>query len=365
LGLGATLPFASAGASPDSLNATLKVEDVQERAAELLHGLTLPQLAALLNITPAQLAVEIEALPGATESPLLAELLANPTTTVDGLLAALAGHGVTTAAASHLIEMLLGAATATPSQLMSVVNTLLSDLGLDGQLASVSEQLGLPATALAGQQFAASSAEQSATTLDTTVERLSNLLLGAGAIHQPLAPTTPLITSLFRGPGRLPSMIIGVPNGAGGLTLTAVSSTASGQSAAGSNQGAPPSAPVAPANVFTILSVRVTKSGLIVEKVKVPGPGRLAAQVTASKRAATKAKGGAKRAVKTLTIASSARSVQAGVWTLTLRPNRTARTARRLRVVVTTTYKPTGGTSNTKRMNLTLSRQQGHKRRHT
>src|SRR5437764_1376998 len=77
-------------------SATLTVRDQSGRAAELLHRLTLAQLAAALNTTPAQLRAQIEA-PDGEVAVSLGELLSNPSATLEDVINLLEAHGVSTA----------------------------------------------------------------------------------------------------------------------------------------------------------------------------------------------------------------------------------------------------------------------------
>ncbi|MDQ6810536.1 MAG: hypothetical protein M3Z95_01380, partial [Actinomycetota bacterium] len=121
-----------------NVNGVVTVADQGGVAIDVLQGLTLPQLAAILKTTPAALVAQIESLPGAgAVTLLLKELLANPGTTLENVVNGLIAHGVNPAALKALIGTLLASVTETSSQLRSVLETVLADLGLNGVLPAV------------------------------------------------------------------------------------------------------------------------------------------------------------------------------------------------------------------------------------
>src|ERR1700730_14373280 len=100
MGIAGVLPASSAVANKRShgaLAATVSVQDPGGRAVELIRRVTIPQLAALLGTTTAQLAAQIGALPGlGSQGALIQELLSNPNATLESLLNALGAQGVNT-----------------------------------------------------------------------------------------------------------------------------------------------------------------------------------------------------------------------------------------------------------------------------
>ena len=97
---------------------------------------------------------------------------------------------------------------------------------------------------------------------------------------------------------------------------------------------------------FSVLSVKVTKAGVILERVFLPKPGVVDVKATAPVKA--------KRAHKarTATLAKLASALRAGTHTLTLRPSRKGTSAKRVRLGLRTTYIPSEGASATKRNSL-------------
>ena len=132
--------------------------------------------------------------------------------------------------------------------------------------------------------------------------------------------------------------MIATPSGAGGLTFTTVNSPSRPAAAAGV-QGQKSTA-------FSVLSVKVTKAGVILERVFLPKPGVVDVKATAPVKA--------KRAHKarTATLAKLASALRAGTHTLTLRPSRKGTSAKRVRLGLRTTYIPSEGASATKRNSL-------------
>ncbi|MDQ6811909.1 MAG: hypothetical protein M3Z95_08440, partial [Actinomycetota bacterium] len=209
--------------------------------------------------------------------------------------------------------------------------------------------LSVATSTLESAKFVPISAEGLAATLNTTVERLSTLLMGAGAITTPLTSITPLVisplVSLLGGTTRL----VGLPNGVGGLSLVTMNSITPGTVGQARPAGPPAAASPAPAaavtsGVFRVLSIRLTKGGLIVESVSVPGPGQLAVKATAPARGASKASH-----ARTRTVASAAANVSGGIRTITMRPRGMSHLTKRTPVTLSTTYTPTNGSAITKR----------------
>ena len=96
--------------------------------------------------------------------------------------------------------------------------------------------------------------------------------------------------------------------------------------------------------------------------MKLPGPGQLAIKGTATKKVAVRSRSGRKRSfTRKATVASLSTALSAGVHTLTLRPK--GASGARLLVQLATTYTPTGGSPNTIRRSVVVSRA-GGKRRH-
>jgi hypothetical protein len=329
-------------------NGVVTVSDQGGIAAEVLQGLTLPQLAALLKTTPAALVAQIESLPGASAvTLLLKELLANPGATLESVVNGLTAHGVNPAALKALINSLLAPVTETSSQLRSVLETALADLGLNGVLPAVAHTLSVATSTLESAKFLPGSTEGLASTLNTTVERLSSVLAGAGAITTPLISITPLVLSQVPGAPGSTTDLVGLPNGAGGVTLVTMNSTTPA-AASPAGQPAATASPASPgavtSGVFRVLSIRLTKGGLIVETVSVPGPGQLGVKATVQTRGASKASH-----ARTRTVASAATNVAGGIRTITLRARGLANLTKRTPVTLSTTYTPTNGSAITKR----------------
>src|SRR5437764_10361377 len=136
LALSSAVPASYAAASGDSSGATLTVSDENGQAAELLHRLTLPQLAAVLDTTPAQLSAHTEAT-GVEAGLQLGELLGNPTATLQDLINFLEAHGVSTAPLEQFVTRLLGGVSETADQLRTTVASVLADLAAAGQTSSL------------------------------------------------------------------------------------------------------------------------------------------------------------------------------------------------------------------------------------
>jgi hypothetical protein len=152
------------------------------------------------------------------------------------------------------------------------------------------------------------------------------------------------------------SALVGVPTGAGGISLITISST--------TVRGPASAASAAPAsNAFSIVSIKVTKSGAILETVKLPGPGRVAIVASALRKVALRSRSGHRRSfTRRATVASAASEVAGGTRTFTLRPGGVAPGASRLVVTLATTYTPAGGSPNTIVRSVTIRR--AAKKRH-
>jgi hypothetical protein len=339
----------AASAAIASSGATLTVHDTGGKAAELLHRLTIPQLASVLKTTPAQLTLQTEA-PNVQVGLELGEVLTNPNATLQEVLNLLAAHGVSTAPLEAFINHHLAGVSGTADQLRTTLNEVLADVGEDGQIAALANELGLPPAAVEAVHLTSGNAEQAASTLNTTVSRLSSVLQGAGALTQPLGSTTPVATNTVeRTAENGTTALVGVPSGSGGLSLTTINSTSTAPAAAAAS-GAPIS------NAFSIVSIKVGKGGVIVETVQLPGPGQVAIKATTAKKVAVKSGNGRRRSfTRQATIASAASAVSGGLRVLTLRP-KTAGLAKRFRVQLATTYTPTGGSPNTLQRSVTVSR---------
>ena len=367
MAFGCALPVATAtGENLAVSGSALAVLDDGGNASELTGKVTLAQLASLLGIGEAELIVQIEALPGnATISVLLNGLLANPHATLQNLFDELTANGLNPSSVKQLLQSLLGPAVANPEALRGVISTLLFDLGLDGQLGSLASQLNVPVGTLEVPDLKAVSTETLAQTLHTTIADLSALLSGAGAITQPLTGSTPLVaTPLVTSAGEA-AQLIGVPDGLGGITLTTVGSNPQGPAgdagasgAAGANGVTSPAGtpPASVNNAFSIVSVKLTKGGLILETVRLPRAGRLTVKGSAKGRVATAARRHKKAASKSIKIGSAATNAGAGTRTITLHPGRAIKGARSVVVSLTTTYAPTGGASSTKHTTVTFKR---------
>jgi hypothetical protein len=344
----------AAVASPSGASAEVTVRNVNGKAAELLHRLTIPQLAAALKTTPAKLSAEAEG-SGGRVGLELGEVLGNPAVTLQEVLNGLAAQGVSAAPLEQVINRLLAGGGESAEQLRSTIDAVLADLREGGQIGALANELGLPPAVVEAARLLSTTAGQVASGLNTTTEHLTSVLQGAGAILQPLAATTPLVSGgVERALQGGTSVLVGAPTGAGGLSLTTVNSTAPAQPATAAQ------APVS--NAFSIISIKVRKDGAILETVKLPGPGQLAIKGTANKKVAVRSKSGRKRSfTRKATVASLSTALSAGVHTLTLRPK--GASGARLLVQLATTYTPTGGSPNTIRRSVVVSRA-GGKRRH-
>jgi hypothetical protein len=354
-GVTASANAGSLGGSAELSTNVLQVLNVNGKAAELLHRLTIPQLAALLHKTTAELLGEVQALPGYGLLSGLLGSLEKPGATVQELLDAISAQGLSLAPAKQLIETLLHGGSETAEQLRSVLATVLNDLSKNGQLTGLEKELGIPGGAMEVAGLVPATVGQVAGGLGTTVERLSTLLQGAGGVVQlPTSGLSPIVTfplEAVGGPGGV-SSVLGLPSGSGELTLTTVSSTPATQASAGVKPAS--SSPVS--NAFSIVSLRVTRTGAIVETLSLPGPGRLAVTASGPKVVARRSVHGRKKVLtRRATVASLATQAAGGLRTVTLYPKRLGG-GRRIPVSVATTYTPTGGSPNTIRRSVTITR---------
>ena len=325
---------ASVGSEPG--NASLTVLDENGRSVDVLGKLTLEQLATALHLSSAELVSEIEALPGYS-SALLGEVL-NPSATLSQVTSTLSALGLSTNSLQQLIEAHLGSLTQEGEALRTLVAEILADLQPNGGLSALASQLATTVNDLLEPQLVTSTTEGAANTLGTTTTNLNGTLKAAGAIVKPLVSSTPVVVeSVERAlPGA--TSMIATPSGAGGLTFTTVNSPSRPAAATGV-QGQKSTA-------FSVLSVKVTKAGLIQERVFLPKPGVVDVKATAS----VKAKHA--RKARTATLAKLASALRAGTHTLTLRPSRKGTSAKRVRLGLRTTYIPSEGASATKRNSL-------------
>jgi hypothetical protein len=166
------------------------------------------------------------------------------------------------------ISQLTSLVNAAPEQLTSVISSALSDIGEDGGIAELAQELGLPPAAVEGAQFTSSTAEGAARMLGTSLGGLDSALKGAAAIASPLARASRVaVAPVGRTTSTGTTLIVGTPTGSGGVTLTTVNSTPRSVAA-----GFKSSSPASASNAFSILSVKVTKTGAILETVRLPDP---------------------------------------------------------------------------------------------
>jgi hypothetical protein len=343
--LGYALPSSAAASSEASAsvgsepgNASLTVLDQNGRSVDVLGKLTLEQLATALHLSSAELVSEIEALPGnSSVEALLGEVL-NPSATLSQVTSTLSALGLSTTPLQQLIEAHLGPLVQEGEALRALVGEILADLEPNGSLSGLASQLATTVNDLLEPQLVTSTTEGAANTLGTTTANLNGTLKAAGAIAKPLVSSTPVVVESVEKALPGATSMIATPSGTGGLTLTTVNS---------------PSAPAAAAGVqgqksavFRVLSVKVTKAGLIQERVFLPKPGVVDVKATASVKAMHA------RKARTATLAKLASALRAGTHTLTLRPSRKGITAKRVRVGLRTTYIPSEGASATKRNSL-------------
>jgi hypothetical protein len=342
-------------ASAELSSNVLQVLNANGKAAELLHRLTIAQLAALLHETTAQLLGEVQALPGyGLLSGQLGKLLEEPGATVQELLDVISAHGLSAEPVKQLIEMLLHGGVESAEQLRSVLATVLGDLAKNGQLATLAQELGVPGGVVEAASLVPATVGQVASGLGTTVERLGAALQGAGGLAQLPSALSPIVTlPVEEAAGSGATSVLGLPGGSGDLTLTTVNSTRAGQAAAG---GGKPASSSPAGNGFSIVSLQVTRAGAIVETVSVPGPGSLVVSASGPKLLARRSGHGRNRVVtRKATVASLTTRVAGGVRTVILYPKRLGG-GRRIPVSVATTYTPTGGSPNTIRRSVTITR---------
>jgi hypothetical protein len=215
------------------------------------------------------------------------------------------------------------------------LNALLADLARDGRLSALAGELKLPAAVVEVLNLAPASAEKVSESLNTTVDHLGALLGAGGSTSsggEGALVAAPLRSVL---PGT--STVLGVPGGSGGVTLATVSSATSPTStAAGASPGV--------SNAFSVVSVKVTRSGLIVETVRLPGPGGLAISASAARKVRVRSKHGHSRLrTRSAKVASTAGQQTAGTHKITLRPRGRITKARRYTLTLITTFTPNGG----------------------
>jgi hypothetical protein len=350
IAIAAALPAPAAVGSSAGEGATLSATSAGGSAPELLQRLTIPQLAGVLGVTPEQFALQMQTAGGVLTGELAADEA--PQATFGDLLNTLSAHGVSAAPVQSLVNKLLAGVTESPQQLQATVGHVLSDLAESGKLATVAKELGISPALLEGAQLQPSTAGQTAGALGTTTERLSSALLGSNALISPLTPTSRLVTAPVQRAGENgTSLLIGSPTGSGGLSLTLVSSTSTTAGAAAAAPGA------AVSNAFSIVSVKVTRGGLILETVRLPGPGRLG--ITASVRrtvAARSSRGHRRTYTRNSTVAQLKAGLSGGQHTLTLRPKGVPGGHAAVVVNLATTYTPTGGVSRTIQRRVTERR---------
>jgi hypothetical protein len=362
IALAGALHAVPAGASATSEGeASVQVTATSSSSGTLLRGLTLPQLAALLKISPSQLAAKLDALAGPAALELEAGLLLKGAgATVGDVIDLLTGAGVSREAIASLIDELLSGEVQTPEALRDVLAEILSDLGADGQLARLAEELKLPAAVLEALQLAPATLERVSETLGTTTERLSSALTSAGVTAQPLTGSSGVVSStakeaLTRGTTQL----LGVPSSSGGVTLVTVASSAPAQSAAAASGAA-----AGVTSLFSVLSIKLTKYGFIVETVSLPGPGRVAVSASLARRVTVHSRHGrARTRTRTARVASIAGQESRGTHRIILGPVHHLKALTRFTLTLATTFTPAGGSSNTVRRTLVVKRRAKHKHR--
>src|SRR5438874_2209142 len=161
----------AAAASPPGASAEVSVRNVNGKAAELLHRLTIPQLAAALKSTPAKLSAEAEG-SGGRVGLELGEVLGNPAVTLQEVLNGLAAQGVSAAPLEQVINGLLAGGGESAEQLRSTVDAVLADLREGGQIGALANELGLPPAVVEADHLLSTAAGQVADGLNTTTEHL-------------------------------------------------------------------------------------------------------------------------------------------------------------------------------------------------
>src|SRR2546428_4600139 len=252
---------ASASVTSEPVNASLTVLDENGRSVDVLGKLTIKQLAAALHVSSAELVAGIEALPGySSVASLLGEVL-NPSATLSQVTSALSALGLSTGSLTQLIEARLSSLAQDAEGLRALVAEILADLGLNGALPTLANELATTLNDLLEPQLVSSTTEGAASTLGTTAENLNSTLKAARAIVKPLVSGAPLVLETVEKALPGTTQVVATPSGGGGLTFTTVNSTSA--PAAAGVQGAK-------FGSFSVLSVKVTKAGLIVERVFLP-----------------------------------------------------------------------------------------------
>jgi hypothetical protein len=319
IALGVAPAACAAAADGQALaSGSLTVRDQSGQAAELLDDVTLPQLASVLSTSPATLSAQLN----------------------DGEA-----------------DVQLNEIVSNSSQLQSVVETLLADVQADGQIGELASELDVPVSILEAPALAPLDGGELAGTLGTTTDELSSTLAGSGAIAKPLTQTTPLVAApVLDDAGGLETELVGAPTGEGGVTLVTVGSPGPAGPAgpAGAGPAAAAASPVAlTSNAFSIVSIERSKSGLITERVKLPGTGRLVIKGTAKETVARSAKKGRRRTTsRTIELAPLATTIAGGTWNIALYPQ--INPANRIVLSLTTTFKPASVAANAKHSAVTL-----------
>lgn len=345
---------AAGAAAPDGGSVSLSVQGAGGAPTELLDRLTIAQLAVVLDVTPAQLLAAVEAREGSAVGPLIGGLLGESGTTLQRLLAGLAEGGHDVASAQQAIDALLAGAIQTPEQLRAAIAQALADLREGGQLTAVAEELGLPRATVESLELAPGTPEEVASTLGATADDLSSLLTSAGAVSQPLTPLLPLVFQALPAGSEGSTTVVGAP-APGGVSLTVVNST-SPASAAPSSSAAASSPSKAASGKFSIVSIKVTRAGTIVETVSVPRPGRVSVSASAVRKLASRsAKTNSARRTRRANVGHAAASGAGGHLRLVIRPHGLG-TAKKTSVMLLTTYKPQAGAANTIRRVVSVRR---------
>jgi hypothetical protein len=297
--LGATVPLplpAQAAAGAGRARGIMRMLEESANAAELLHRLTLSQLAGLLGTSPAALVAEIEALSVSERTrAALGVALQSPRATLAEMIADMTADGVGDSAARQLLSAQLGTVAGDAGKLERALRPLLVD-GLGG---------GHRGSTPTGRGFALGSIEHLgvtavATEHETSESSLALAIAQLGDRHHRDAarssyPDGPLTARRDTSPSRsaAPTKLLGLPNGVGGLTLTTI-----GEHRGDGETRVPASAhSLAPAiagdavrlsasgplrSDFSIVSIKLAKRGVILETVRVPLAGRLDVRATAA-----------------------------------------------------------------------------------
>jgi hypothetical protein len=352
LALAAAMPAATAIAQEQNAgHARVSVRDSAGRAVTLLPRLTLPQLASLLGMSPEALVAQIEAAAGqAGLAPIVSGLPVSPRATVGELIDRLRAAGVDPSVVQRLLESLLGPYIAGGEQLQSTIAQILADLEANGELEVVAGELGLSPEQLKATSLTPVTDETVADTLDTTIDHLAGLLASAGSTTVPLGPSTPVVEGPVASPEGGTTLLLGLPL-SGGVSMTTVHSTA--PSVLGFTTSVPD-------NAFTIVSIKLNRSGSIVETVKVPWAGRLS--ISANGRARVATRSGSRTRNVGVRVRPVATAIAAGTHSIVLLPRTPLARARMVTVSLVTSYKPSGGTANTKHKTVTFRRSKGARR---